>query len=94
MFKVDFLIIDYFFTGGFILRKILFSLALLVTFLNAAPLGIEEKLGKMVPLDLIFVNEKSERITLKKLMDGKPTILTLNYFRCAGICSPQLTMKQ
>ena len=53
-------------------------------------LGIKEKLGNMVPLDLTFVNEKSERVTLRELMDGKPTILTLNYFRCAGICTPQL----
>jgi protein SCO1/2 len=53
-------------------------------------LGIQEKLGEMVPLDLTFLNEKSERVTLRELMDGKPTILTLNYFRCAGICTPQL----
>ncbi len=72
------------------MRKIIALISLLITFLNAAPLGIEEKLGKMVPLDLTFVNDKSERVTLKQLMDGKPTILTLNYFRCAGICSPQL----
>lgn len=90
MFKVDLLIIYDFSKGGFILRKIILLFSLLITFLNAAPLGIEEKLGKTVPLDLTFINDKSERVTLKKLMDGKPTIITLNYFRCAGICSPQL----
>lgn len=72
------------------MRKIILVLSMIITFLNAAPLGIEEKLGKMVPLDLTFLNENSEHVTLKKLMDGKPTILTLNYFKCAGICSPQL----
>lgn len=72
------------------MKKIILVLSVLITFLNAGPLGIEEKLGQTVPLDLTFINEKSERVTLKELMDGKPTILTLNYFRCAGICSPQL----
>ena len=56
----------------------------------ASQLGVNEKLGAMVPLDLTFINEKNEKVTLKKLMDGKPTIVSLNYFRCAGICTPQL----
>ena len=72
------------------MKKIILALSVLITFLNAGPLGIEEKLGQTVPLDLTFLSENGERVTLKKLMDGKPTILTLNYFRCAGICSPQL----
>lgn len=72
------------------MRKIILVLSIIITFLNAGPLGIEEKLGQTVPLDLTFLNENSEHVTLKKLMDGKPTILTLNYFKCAGICSPQL----
>ena len=59
--------------------------------LNAATqLGINEKLGTMVPLDLTFLNEKGESKTLKELMNGKPTMISLNYFRCAGICTPQL----
>lgn len=70
--------------------KFLTVLSLLFTLSSASTLGIQEKLGEMVPLDLTFINEKSERVTLKELMDGKPTILTLNYFRCAGICTPQL----
>lgn len=65
-------------------------MSLLITLLNANNIGIDEKLGETVPLDLTFINEESEKVTLKKLMDGKPTILTLNYFRCSGICTPQL----
>ncbi len=72
------------------MRKFLLVLSLLFTFSNAETLGIQEKLGNMVPLDLTFLNEESKSVTLKELMDGKPTILTLNYFRCAGICTPQL----
>ncbi|MDA7817217.1 SCO family protein [Sulfurimonas sp.] len=70
--------------------KFLMVLSLLLTLSNASSLGIQEKLGETVPLDLTFLNEESKSVTLKELMDGKPTILTLNYFRCAGICTPQL----
>ena len=63
---------------------------LLTLSMQANQLGINEKLGNMVPLDLTFINEKGESVTLKKLMDGKPTMISLNYFRCAGICTPQL----
>lgn len=72
------------------MKKLLMFLALLGTVHAATQLGINEKLGAMVPLDLTFINEKGESVTLKKLMDGKPTIISLNYFRCAGICTPQL----
>jgi protein SCO1/2 len=51
--------------------------------------GIDEKLGATVPLDLAFKAEDGTPVTLRQLID-KPTILTLNYFRCAGICTPQL----
>ena len=65
-------------------------LLLCIQLLQAEGLGVNEKLGAEVPLDLTFINEQSKQVTLKELMDGKPTLLTLNYFRCAGICSPQL----
>lgn len=51
--------------------------------------GIDEKLGTTIPLDLVLKAEDGRPVTLRSLID-KPTILTLNYFRCAGICTPQL----
>ena len=72
------------------MRKVILALFVSLNFLQAGPLGISEKRGNMVPLDLTFINEKSERVTLKDLMDGKPTIITMNYFKCPGICTPQL----
>jgi protein SCO1/2 len=51
--------------------------------------GIDEKLGATIPLDLVLKGEDGKPVTLRQLID-KPTILTLNYFRCAGICTPQL----
>lgn len=54
-----------------------------------AEAGIDEKLGNKVPLDLALADEAGRPVTLGALID-KPTVLTLNYFRCAGICTPQL----
>ncbi|HEY3400137.1 MAG TPA: SCO family protein [Geothrix sp.] len=51
--------------------------------------GIDEKLGATIPLDLVLKTEDGQSTTLRQLID-KPTLLTLNYFRCAGICTPQL----
>ncbi len=49
--------------------------------------GIEEKLGATLPSGLTFRNEAGEEVELSSLIK-RPTILTLVYFRCPGICSP------
>ncbi len=49
--------------------------------------GIDEKLGDKIPLDLSFIDEDGRPVLLKNLVN-KPTILTLVYYRCPGICSP------
>lgn len=51
--------------------------------------GIDEKLGATIPLDLVLKDEDGKDVTLRSLL-GKPVVLSLNYFRCAGICTPQL----
>lgn len=51
--------------------------------------GINEKLGAQVALDAVLKDEDGKDIALRQLID-KPTILTLNYFTCTGICSPLL----
>jgi protein SCO1/2 len=51
--------------------------------------GVDEKLGQNIPLDLVLNDEDGKPVSLRSLVN-KPTILTLNYFRCAGICTPQL----
>lgn len=71
------------------MRKLLI-LVFLTLSIQASQLGLNEKLGNMVPLDLTFIAENGKSVTLKKLMDGKPTMVSLNYFRCSGICTPQL----
>ena len=51
--------------------------------------GVVEHLGASVPMDLKFINDKFEPVTLKQLID-KPTILSFVYFDCPGLCSPLL----
>ncbi len=55
----------------------------------AADIGVDEKLGQTVPRDLPLIDEQGNRVTLGQLLD-KPSILTLNYFRCSGLCTPLL----
>ncbi|MBI5240789.1 MAG: SCO family protein [Elusimicrobia bacterium] len=51
--------------------------------------GVDEHLGATLPLEVRFKDEEGRTVTLGRLID-KPTILTLNYYRCAGICTPLL----
>lgn len=52
--------------------------------------GIVEKLGNNIPLELQFTNENGKKVILKDLIT-KPTILMFVYYHCPGICSPLLT---
>jgi protein SCO1/2 len=74
------------------MRRILSLLFLLALSLAAASgeVGIEERLNAQAPLDLVLKDEAGRPVALRALLD-RPTVLTLNYFRCAGICTPQLT---
>jgi len=55
--------------------------------------GIYEKLGQQVPAELTFTDEDNKRVSLKDVVN-KPTILTLVYYRCPGICNPMLNELQ
>lgn len=55
-------------------------------------IGVDEKLGETIPLDLTFFDEDGHQIILGDLLkDGKPLILSLAYFSCPRLCS--LTLK-
>lgn len=56
---------------------------------QSTEVGVIEHLGKEIPLDLKFVNDKFDTVTLKQLIN-KPTILSFVYFDCPGLCSPLL----
>jgi protein SCO1 len=52
--------------------------------------GIDEHLGDTIPLNLTFINEQNQSITLGSLIN-KPTLLSFVYFDCPGICSDYQT---
>lgn len=52
---------------------------------------VEEKLGALVPADLVFVDERGEQVRLGELFAGdKPTLLILAYYRCPVLCGALL----
>jgi len=55
------------------------------------PVGIDEKLGQIIPMNLTLIDEYGKPVRLADLTKGKPFVLTLVYYRCPGICSPLLT---
>ncbi len=52
---------------------------------------VTEKLNERIPLDLEFTNEEGHKIRIGDYFkDGKPVLLTLNYFECPMLCTLQL----
>lgn len=49
--------------------------------------GIEEKLDTFIPGDIRLYNQDGDTVMLGSLVD-KPTVISLVYYRCPGICSP------
>ena len=50
--------------------------------------GITEKLDAQLPLELSFVDEHGKSVKLGDyFIEGKPVILTLNYYRCPMLCT-------
>jgi protein SCO1/2 len=48
--------------------------------------GVDEKLGAQVPLDLPFTSLDGSHVRLKDYFTGGPVILTLNYYSCPTLC--------
>jgi protein SCO1/2 len=49
-------------------------------------IGIDQKLGHYVPLDLTFNDENGHKVSLRQLIH-EPTILALVYLHCPNVCS-------
>ena len=47
--------------------------------------GIDEMVGQTVPLDLSFIDEKGEKVSLRQLTD-KPALISFVYFSCSSRC--------
>lgn len=52
-------------------------------------IGIVERLGDTIPMDLWFINEENDTVTLGQLIT-KPTLMSFVYFDCPNLCSPLL----
>lgn len=53
-------------------------------------IGIDEQLGKKLPLELEFYDESGDKKPLREFITG-PTALAFVYYECPGICSPLMT---
>ncbi len=49
-------------------------------------IGIDEKLGKVIPLDLTFNDEHGKQVLLRQLID-RPTILAPVFYSCPDVCN-------
>lgn len=54
---------------------------------NKIEIGVDEKLGNNIPLDVTFNDENGNPVKLRDLIKG-PTVLALVYYNCPGICNP------
>jgi protein SCO1/2 len=55
-----------------------------------ASVGFDQRLGQRVPLDLVFHDEDGAPVRLGDYFDGRPVLLTLNYFHCQNLCPLEL----
>ncbi|MBN2432845.1 MAG: SCO family protein [Acidobacteria bacterium] len=56
----------------------------------ASMVGVDEQLGQTIPADIVLYDEEGKVVEFGDLL-GKPSVLTLVYYRCPGICSPMLS---
>lgn len=59
---------------------------------NPPEVGIDEKLGDSIPLDLTFKDSNGKEVKLSDLVT-KPTVLSLVYYHCPTVCKPLLGAK-
>jgi protein SCO1/2 len=52
-----------------------------------AQVGIDQRLGQQVPLDLSFVDENGQAVQLRQYFGSKPVVLALVYYKCPMLCS-------
>jgi len=79
----------------FFIQLLLIFLVILIPFCKPIYADYKEAkvvkhLGNNLPLNLVFVNSKGEKVKLSDLIN-KPTIIDFCYYRCSGICTPLMT---
>ena len=73
----------------FLISQIILSLLFVSVSLSTdqIEIGVDEQLGKNIPLDVTFNDEDGNPVTLEELITG-PTVIALVYYNCPGICNP------
>lgn len=52
---------------------------------DPAKVGLDERLGAKLPLDLVFRDEDGRPVKLRELVD-RPTVIAPVYYRCPNVC--------
>ncbi len=52
-----------------------------------AEVGFDQRLGEQIPLDLRFLDESGQEVTLGRYFGQRPVILALVYYECPMLCS-------
>jgi protein SCO1/2 len=52
--------------------------------------GLDQKLGDSIPLDLTFRDEHGKTVALRQFFGERPVILTLVYYQCPMLCTEVL----
>jgi len=52
--------------------------------------GLDQKLGSSIPLDLTFRDEHGQAVALRQFFGQKPVVLTLVYYQCPMLCTEVL----
>jgi protein SCO1/2 len=56
----------------------------------AQQVGLDQHLGELVPLDLVFRDEQGRQVQLGEYFRDKPVVLNLVYFQCPMLCTQVL----
>jgi len=79
-----------------ILAAGMLSLPLLVAAQSQTPsqtlgrVGVDQRIGERVPMDLRFEDPHGDTVTLGSLIDGKPALLQLAWYDCPNLCDLSL----
>jgi protein SCO1/2 len=84
--KIQFVIKALIFSIGFILFHGVINAHQVEEPKDLPGIGIDEKLGQLIPLDLTFHDENGNSVSLKQLIHT-PTILALVYYHCPNVCN-------
>jgi protein SCO1/2 len=57
---------------------------------NFGEIGIDQRLGEQLPLDLVFDDESGNPVSLGEYFGDKPVILSLVYYECPMLCTQVL----